>query len=86
MLAFSRSEVQLRPVASIDIWGHVGAIMGASALLGYGDAPKMPLTEVIVRNAKPTGKTSKFSDERGLYLRSVANREQMVAVEVSLRW
>jgi hypothetical protein len=28
----------------------------------------MPLTYVIVRNAKPTGKTRKLSDERGLYL------------------
>ena len=28
----------------------------------------MPLTDVIVRNAKSTGKTCKLSDERGLYL------------------
>ena len=28
----------------------------------------MPLTEHNVRNAKPTGKTCKLSDERGLYL------------------
>ena len=28
----------------------------------------MPLTDVIVRNAKPTGKTCKLSDARGLYL------------------
>ncbi len=28
----------------------------------------MPLTDVIIRNAKPTGKTCKLSDERGLYL------------------
>ncbi|HWB33598.1 MAG TPA: integrase arm-type DNA-binding domain-containing protein [Acidobacteriaceae bacterium] len=28
----------------------------------------MPLTDVLVRNAKPTGKTRKLSDERGLYL------------------
>ena len=68
MLAFSRPIVHLRPVASVDIWGHVGEIMGASALTGPGDAPTMPLTDVIVRNAKPTGKTRKLSDERGLYL------------------
>jgi len=40
--------------------------MGAPALLKPGDAPRMPLTDVIVRNAKPTGKTWKLSDERGL--------------------
>jgi hypothetical protein len=28
----------------------------------------MPPTDVIVRNAKRTGKTCKLSDERGLYL------------------
>src|ERR1700679_125025 len=68
MLAFSSFFVPFRLAASIDIWGHVGAIMGASALPGPGDAPKMPLTDVIVRNAKPTGRTCKLSDERGLYL------------------
>jgi Arm DNA-binding domain len=55
-------------MVSIDIWGHVGAIMGASALLVNGDAPRMPLTDIAVRKIKPSGKTCKFSDERGLYL------------------
>jgi integrase len=68
MLAFSSFSVPCRLVASIDIWGHVGAIMGASDLPEPGDAPTMPLTDVIVRNAKPTGKTCKLSDQRGLYL------------------
>jgi len=68
MLAFSPLGVPFRLVASIDIWGHVGAIMGASGLPGPGDAPTMPLTDVIVRNANPTGKTCKLSDQRGLYL------------------
>ena len=68
MLAFSLSYVPYELEPSIDIRGHVGAIMGASALSGLGDAPTMPLTDVIIRNAKPTGKTCKLSDERGLYL------------------
>ncbi len=68
MLAFSIFIVHRRLIVSIDIWGHVGAIMGASGPSGNGDAPTMPLTDVIVRNAKPTGKTCKLSDERGLYL------------------
>ena len=53
---------------SIDIWGHAGAITGHLDLLAMEMAPTMPLTDVIVRNAKPTGKTRKLSDERGLYL------------------
>src|SRR5882757_1866324 len=68
MLAFSLFTVLLRLGASVDSRGHVGAIMGAYAPLGTRDAPNMPLTDVVVRNAKPTGKTCKLSDERGLYL------------------
>src|ERR1700677_1148554 len=41
MLAFSLFCVQFEPVPSIDIWGYVGAIMGASGPLGNGDAPTM---------------------------------------------
>jgi integrase len=52
----------------VDIWGHVGAPLGAPVLSGTGDAPKMPLTDVVVRKAKSTGKTRKLADERGLYL------------------
>lgn len=42
--------------------------MGALAPHSTGDAPKMPLTDVVIRKAKPNGKTQKLFDERGLYL------------------
>ena len=42
--------------------------MGASVLHGIGDAPTMPLTDVVLRKVKSSGKRCKLFDERGLYL------------------
>jgi len=52
---------------SIDIRGQLGAAFGASQLPRIGVAP-MPLTDTAIRNAKPSAKTVKLFDERGLYL------------------
>ena len=42
--------------------------MGATELSRNGVAPRMPLTDTAVRNAKPAKKTIKLFDDRGLYL------------------
>jgi hypothetical protein len=68
MLVFPCFSVHWFPVQSIDIWGHVGAVLGATTLRWKGDAPIMAMTDVVVRNAKSSGKTFKLFDERGLYL------------------
>jgi integrase len=68
MLAFSLFGVRFGPVASIDIWGQLGATLGATELSRKGVAPKMPLTDTAVRNAKPAKKAVKLFDDRGLYL------------------
>src|SRR6266481_1260671 len=46
----------------------VGAYLGASGRPGKRDAPKMPLTDVRIRSAKPKDKISKIFDSGGLYL------------------
>ncbi|MEO6982282.1 MAG: integrase arm-type DNA-binding domain-containing protein [Edaphobacter sp.] len=68
MLAFSLFSVPLGQVASIDIWGQLGAALGAAELSRQGVAPQMPLTDTTVRNAKSAQKTVKLFDNRGLYL------------------
>lgn len=54
-------------MSSFDIRGHLGAKSGAIRSLTLGVAP-MALSDTAVRNAKPSDKTTKLFDERGLYL------------------
>jgi hypothetical protein len=56
---------------SVDIRGQLGqlrAILGASELNPKGVAPIMSLTKPTILNVKPSRKTVKLFDERGLYL------------------
>ncbi len=46
----------------------MGKYLGAGKVKKIGDAPVMPLTDVLCRNAKPSEKARKLSDEKGLYL------------------
>lgn len=52
----------------LDIWGHLGATLGATVDSRKGVAPIMPLTNTTIRNVKSGKKTVKLFDERGLYL------------------
>ncbi len=53
-----------RVVAIRELWGHY---LGAFSLLPTG-CPQMPLSDVAIRKAKPTGKVQRLFDGFGLYL------------------
>ena len=58
---------------SIDSQGYLGAILGAYCYTSLGVAPKMALTDSIVRNARAGDKTRKIFDCRGLYIEIAPN-------------
>ena len=60
---------------SIDIWRQLGATLGATGTSVKSVAPKklrsglrVSLTNTAIRNAKPSKKSVRLFDERGLYL------------------
>ena len=59
--------VRSRPKRFLEIRGQLGARSGATRMSAFTVAP-MPLTNVAISKAKPTGKTQRLFDGGGMYL------------------
>ncbi len=60
----------MRPVRFNGVQLHMpprGGTYGGTKMPPTGGAPKMPLTDIICKNAKPETKSRKIADEKGLY-------------------